>query len=1078
MSVSWISGGRVAPRVVERHLADALLSGSREAAACRVARRCERIWRHANETLGPASGAQAVWTHVVEPCAEAFGWPTQAVLPTQAAGLRLYAGRPSAGLADTLLVAVPWGVRLSGLQRALVRLGLDAQASWVAVCNGRHWCWFDATRPFVRDHLVVDLTRAAADARVWQALWLLGQPLPRRRTADKASRWLDHAIATTVAEDADAGRVLRAGVAAAMRTLDDVDAGRRDDHVRQVLQWLFLLCAEARALLPAWHQPYRRSYALAELATTAPPAARVSIGVHDSVTAIARLGRAGARIGPVAVAALNGRLFDDTSLTHRGTGVADEPLASALAQLSGAAATGSVPVDFEDLRVEHLGALYEHLMAPAPAAGGTPLLRKRTGAFYTPRLLADLVVQRTLGPLVEHASSHDILALRVLDPAMGSGALLASALRFLVGAVEAAWIHEGRGGPLDVAPADRESLPRRVAEQCLFGVDLDGVAVQVARMSLWLLSLSPDRPLTWLDGHLRTGNSLVGTSPAALLARVPLQGRPARRHDGQLTLFDLSQWHHEAGVVGPLLAALSARPTESAHDARAKSDGLARLRSRDGLVQWRARADAWCGAAMDGASPSAAAWRDVDDLLREGPGTRARRDTTERQARWQAAATSQGCFHWSLEFPDVFDAGRGGFDAVIANPPWEMLRADLGSDGDRAARRGDLEPLLRFVKRSGVYRRVSGHVNSYQLFTERMLQLLRPAGRIGCLLPGAILGDHGAADLRRHLFEHCAVDRVSIVENRTGLFPVHRSMRIVCITGTAGATTEAFVVDDGPRSASRADAKPAMADEGRVVTRSLMQRLTATAAIPHVRHARDLRVLTALAAAPALGEPPWRLRFGRELNATEDRAWLHDGRPGPHALGVVEGKHLRSFAVRPPDDGRWIDDADAARLLPHAPWTRWRLAYRDISAPGNARSLIVGLLPPGCVSTHTIFCLRSRCGLRTQLYVCGMLGSLVSDWYVRRFLGAHVTTGLMASIRVPAAAIDDSDRRLVTTLALRLLRAPDDEDLQARLHAAAARLHGLSGDDLAHIADDFPRLSAAVRSGMLRHMRGGARTVA
>ena len=107
-----------------------------------------------------------------------------------------------------------------------------------------------------------------------------------------------------------------------------------------------------------------------------------------------------------------------------------------------------------------------------------------------------------------------------------------------------------------------------------------------------------------------------------------------------------------------------------------------------------------------------------------------------------------------------------------------------------------------------------------------------------------------------------------------------------------------------------------------------------------------------------------------------------------------------------------------------------------------------------------------------------MLGSLVSDWYVRRFLGAHVTTGLMASIRVPAAAIDDSDRRLVTTLALRLLRAPDDEDLQARLHAAAARLHGLSGDDLAHIADDFPRLSAAVRSGMLRHMRGGARTVA
>jgi hypothetical protein len=270
-----VSGGRVAPRIVERHLADALLSGAREAAACRAARRCERVWRLASEALGPASGAQAVWTHVIEPCAAALEWPSPPCLPAQAGGLRVYTARPSAGLSDTLLVALPWGVRPSGLQRALVRLGLEARTSWVAACNGRHWCWYDVTRPFVRDHFAIDLTRAATDARVWQALWLLGQPPVRQRTSDKTARWLEHAIAASAAEDVDAGRVLRAGVAAAMQTLDDVDAGPREDHVRQVLQWLFLLCAEARALLPVWHQPYRRSYALSELANAPMPGSRL-----------------------------------------------------------------------------------------------------------------------------------------------------------------------------------------------------------------------------------------------------------------------------------------------------------------------------------------------------------------------------------------------------------------------------------------------------------------------------------------------------------------------------------------------------------------------------------------------------------------------------------------------------------------------------------------------------------------------------------------------------------------------------------------------------------------------------------
>src|SRR5690606_16511694 len=107
-------------------------------------------------------------------------------------------------------------------------------------------------------------------------------------------------------------------------------------------------------------------------------------------------------------------------------------------------------VSFADLGVEHLGTIYEDVLAGTPG-----LTRKQTGTFYTPRDLADLLVADTLAPLVAGRTPDEILALRVLDPAAGSGAILASAARYLLSALEAAWVREGRGGPLDVSADER-----------------------------------------------------------------------------------------------------------------------------------------------------------------------------------------------------------------------------------------------------------------------------------------------------------------------------------------------------------------------------------------------------------------------------------------------------------------------------------------------------------------------------------------------------------------------------------------------------------------------------------------------
>ena len=1055
MSVTWVTSGRIAPRVVERCLAAVLVDGRHDLEATQVATRCGRVWRDAVDVLGPASGVSAVWLRLVEPLAATLGWQPGAPESTTWGEVRLRIGDARLGPSRQAIVALPWGVEHDALHRVVTRMGVERGVRWIAACNGRTWRWYDAGRPHARALIEVDLEQAGVDGRVWQALWLAGRTA-RQGGLLPRDAGLAALAAAGVKDQSATSRHLRVGVSEALGTLARHADGTRDAHLQLVFQWLFLLFAEERSLVPAWHATHRRSYALGTLVREAAGGAS-PVGLQDSLTAIARLGRDGGRLGPLRCTALNGPLFDVTPPRRRGSStrrtgdLGDAVWASTLDALTRSRDPGDGAIDYAHLDVEHLGAIYESVMDPV-VDGQSGVLRKRTGAFYTPRVLADAIVERALGPLVREATADRILALRVLDPAMGSGALLASAHRFLVAAVQSAWMRDGKAGPLDVTPAERAALPRRVAEQCLFGVDVNARAVQVARLSLWLLSLADDRPLTWLDAHLVVGDSLVGVSPATILARPPTTTRRrVASPSAQLTLFDLAHWHHEADLVGAALELINARPTDTAADAREKSQALADLRARDGLATWRRRADAWCGAALDRPTPSAGLWRSIDEALRRG--TRLDGHLLACHTRWQQLAASRRCVHWPLEFPDVFERPRGGFDAVIANPPWEMQRGDLGTVGARADAREDADRLLGFVRASGLYRDARGHVNSCQLFLERMLQLVRPGGRFGVLLPGSVLSDHGTSALRRHVFEASAIDRISILDNRDAYFPIHRSMRIVAMTGEVGTATSSLVVDEGVTATS-----------GHVLTRDQLRLGSGEAeAIPRLRHADDLRVLDRLWSSPRLGDTAWALRFGRELNATEHRGLAASDRDDPGRLRLVDGKHLRAFEVHTAHATASVHADDARRVLPAAPWTRWRLGYRDVSSPTNTRSLLAALVPPGVVTTHTIFCLRDPPPLATQLYLLGMLNSLVSDWFVRRYLTSHVTAGLMARVPVPLPDRRHPRRRRVVGLAIRLMRSPDDLEAQAALHIEAAALHGLDASMLTTIAADFPRLPALVR---------------
>ena len=453
-----------------------------------------------------------------------------------------------------------------------------------------------------------------------------------------------------------------------------------------VYRILFLLFAEARGLVPVWHPVYRRSYTIEALRKQAETSGQHR-DIWEGLQALSRLAHAGCRAGSLRVTPFNGRLFtpDRTPLAEVRR-LDDTLVAQALLALTTRAGrTSRERISFRDLGVEQLGAVYESvldyapLVAAVPGGGNTPRpkrsttfsvtlvdgrdARKASGTFYTPQSVTDYLVRQTLHPLVEHASADQILALRVLDPSMGSGAFLVAACRYLASAYERALVDESGRLPADVTEADRAGYRRVVAQRCLYGVDLNPMAVQVARLSLWLTTLSADRPLTFLDHHLAVGDSLIGASLDDLARQPPGRWRsPAAT--ASLPLFESDEASSVLRDILPVRHLLATGPDDTAMAIREKERTLDRLAGESGpLAGLRRAADLWCACWFwhAGASvpPDAREFADLAGSVLGGPASLPPRVVEARLREARGIAATKRFFHWTLEFPEVFYQADG-----------------------------------------------------------------------------------------------------------------------------------------------------------------------------------------------------------------------------------------------------------------------------------------------------------------------------------------------------------------------------------------------------------------------------------
>jgi hypothetical protein len=566
----------------------------------------------------------------------------------------------------------------------------------------------------------------------------------------------------------------------------------RENAFIVIYRLLFVLYAEARGFLPVSDPDYQETYSLRALArdiTTKEPFDKklfpVATGYWSRLQDLFRLIDEGwkdndhYRIPPY-----NGRLFDDRKAHPRLAvwKIGDRYLAEAIDQLARAKAAGRTGrgfVSYRDLSIRELGSIYEGLLEhrprhaiqdvavvkdgkrekliPLAEQGDCKVLRtypagsvyletdkgerKATGSYYTPDYVVKYIVTNTVGPLLDEAKSSDgnmieaILSLKVLDPAMGSGHFLVEATDYLARAL----VEALGADPREVEEEEIRWARREVVERCIYGVDLNPLAVDLAKLSLWLSTVSLDKPLNFLDHHLRCGNSLIG---AQLKEMGALPGKALKMKSigkkapevRPSTIWEDWFTQNVATAVDNYFC-IAATSSDKIQDIRNKERLYAT--ARDILKRYYQVAHIWTSTYFE----NEVVPQDYDNLLTSIRATLPAWAEFEKKP-WFAEGVEIGeerrFLHWELEFPEVFFDRNGqrlpnpGFNATVGNPPWG---AELDS----------CEKGFIF----GEFAYASGKTDSFTYFLELGFVKLAHGGRIGEITPSTIFRADNSQLLRK-----------------------------------------------------------------------------------------------------------------------------------------------------------------------------------------------------------------------------------------------------------------------------------------------------------------------------------------
>lgn len=672
--------------------------------------------------------------------------------------------------------------------------------------------------------------------------------------------------------------------------------------------------------------------------------------------------------------------------------------------------------------------------------------RKATGSYYTPEYIARSIVEQTVGPILrdklealrplfhkaeqtldskreqalrravdpeyetylEHRQELNevFFDLTVVDPAMGSGHFLVEALAYITERMasflscfpwnpivyELALTRRGiqqdmerQGVSVDMSIlTDLNLLTRRVLSSCIYGVDLNQMAVQLAKVSLWLACGTPGTPLSFLDHHLKWGNALIGSHLQD--AQQALTDRPGSIHLPSLLAAQLKP---TVGVCADATARECPAPRSAYQDT---SDALAPLKRV---------LHVWVSEYFGNAGAQQTTLGHAEEIYMNTYARDAGHKEREIIEKALHLAEERQFFHWELEFPEVFFAATGGqadrgFDAVIGNPPYDIL-----SVREKGAH---LTELLAYIHDQPSLKPANGRkMDVFRLFLLRGIELLKSTGYTGQILPLSLLADQQAASLRAYLLFNCRITGIDVFPQKDDphMRVFSEAKLPTCILhATKRPEKEAsfsvishpgreFAEISGTYTVSPADIEAF--DRAHVV-------------IPIVQSTAAFQL------ARRLSESAFCVHFGKlaqtfqgEINETSMAACI--SRAPTDGIPILRGGHVQrySFSTTARQGqakflilDRYTREIEGKKAS-HP--TRLRLGYQRNAALDNWRRLIWGPLPHPCYCFDSISYLLIE-GASTSFYLA-LLNARLLEWRFRlTSSNNHVSTDEVAALPI------------------------------------------------------------------------------
>ena len=705
--------------------------------------------------------------------------------------------------------------------------------------------------------------------------------------------------------------------------------------------------------------------------------------------------------------------------------------------------------------------------------------RKTSASYYTPSSLSTRLVKASVDQAL--ASGKSLIDLKILDNACGSGHFLVEALGYLTDlalekleddanlkalvqtesdkiAEQLAFLN------LAYVPEDAQILKRALLKRCIFGVDLNPFAVELARLSLWMDSFIFGTPLSFIEHHIQHGNALMGASVQDF---VDYNATEVKQND--FFVENLSARFDELRTVMHELDAMRDTTAQEVEQSKAlwKNSIAPKLNLLSRALSFICTRRALLA---EGDSKACEALDKTVDLI-----TQLFDDTKTKSMalkQIEAYAAKYHFFHYEVAFPEAFAGDNKGFDIIVGNPPWDktkfsdtdffpqyhsnyrslknsekaavqtrLLESEHIATAYQTVQRG-MDVANEYYKDKSTFplNKGAGDGNLFRLFVERNLSLLAAGGNLGYVLPSALMFEEGSMGLRKHIFTHCQMPFFYSFENRNGIFPDVDSrykFALMQLINNAPSATQTNVIDTAFYVLDPAELDAA----ARHIAYPLETLKTLSPlhwSLMELRDGADLPVLQKCYRAFDPLSEKW-LDFRRELHMTDDKA-LFIEKPAPGLLPLFEGKMIWQYSHVFDTPQYWLEpqafDASLqskelyrmaqdlavpkSETEQHASIVRYdrefvRLGFRTIARDTDERTLIFALLPKNCGLGHSMFANAAKTyvvdaggqgGVHAVsplrlLFALGWFNSLPMDWLARQMIQINVSLTYVYRLPMP-----------------------------------------------------------------------------